>query len=351
MNNTDIEFLPDDFDLVGSEKISHIDEAYQSKSYWHDILSRFTKNKGAIAGLIFILLVITMAVLGPHMSGRTYYDQNITHQNLAPRIQGLEKLGVFNGSEKMHTSTGSIIQNKYVSEDATITTGLEKVYYWFGTDVLGRDIFTRTWEGTRISLYIALVAVIVDMCFGMIYGLISGYFGGKVDMIMQRISEILNGIPTLVIVTLLILVFKPGLVTITIALAITGWIGMSRIARAQVLKLKEQEFILASKTLGARDFFIIFKEILPNIFGQLIVMSMFSIPNAIFTEAFLAFIGLGVPQPLASLGSLISDAFKSFTTHPYMIVFPVIVLGIIMLSFNMMADGLRDAFDPKMKEM
>lgn len=351
MNNTDIEFLPDDFDLVGSEKISHIDEAYQSKSYWHDILSRFTKNKGAIAGLIFILLVITMAVLGPHMSGRTYYDQNITHQNLAPRIQGLEKLGVLNGSEKMHTSTGSIIQNKYVSEDATITTGLEKVYYWFGTDVLGRDIFTRTWEGTRISLYIALVAVIVDMCFGMIYGLISGYFGGKVDMIMQRISEILNGIPTLVIVTLLILVFKPGLVTITIALAITGWIGMSRIARAQVLKLKEQEFILASKTLGARDFFIIFKEILPNIFGQLIVMSMFSIPNAIFTEAFLAFIGLGVPQPLASLGSLISDAFKSFTTHPYMIVFPVIVLGIIMLSFNMMADGLRDAFDPKMKEM
>jgi len=351
MNNTDMEFLPDDFDLVGSEKISQIDEAYTSKSYWHDILSRFTRNKGAIAGLVFILLVIIMAVIGPHMSGRTYYDQNITHQNLAPRVQGLEKLGVFDGSEKMHTSTGTIIQNKYVSEDATITTGLEKIYYWFGTDVLGRDIFTRTWEGTRISLYIALVAVIVDMCFGMIYGLVSGYFGGKVDMILQRISEILNGIPTLVIVTLLILVFKPGLVTITIALAITGWIGMSRIARAQVLKLKEQEFILASKTLGARDFFIIFKEILPNIFGQLIVMSMFSIPNAIFTEAFLAFIGLGVPQPLASLGSLISDAFKSFTTHPYMIIFPVIVLGIIMLSFNMMADGLRDAFDPKMKEM
>ncbi|MDF2801288.1 MAG: oppC [Anaerocolumna sp.] len=351
MNNTDMEFLPDDFDLVGSEKISQIDEAYSSKSYWHDILSRFTRNKGAIAGLVFILLVIIMAVIGPHMSGRTYYDQNITHQNLAPRVQGLEKLGVFDGSEKMHTSTGTIIQNKYVPEDATITTGLEKIYYWFGTDVLGRDIFTRTWEGTRISLYIALVAVIVDMCFGMIYGLVSGYFGGKVDMILQRISEILNGIPTLVIVTLLILVFKPGLVTITIALAITGWIGMSRIARAQVLKLKEQEFILASKTLGARDFFIIFKEILPNIFGQLIVMSMFSIPNAIFTEAFLAFIGLGVPQPLASLGSLISDAFKSFTTHPYMIIFPVIVLGIIMLSFNMMADGLRDAFDPKMKEM
>lgn len=350
MNNMDMDFLPDDFTLVGSDKISHIDEAYESESYWHDIFSRFTKNKGAIIGVIFILLIIIMAIIGPNISGRTYYDQNITHQNLAPRIQGLEKLGIFDGSEKMSTSTGTIRQNKYISDDTGVITGLENIYYWFGTDVLGRDIFTRTWEGTRISLYIALVAVIVDMCFGMIYGLISGYFGGRVDMIMQRFSEILNGIPTLVIVTLLILVFKPGLVTITIALAITGWIGMSRIARAQVLKLKEQEFILASKTLGAKDLFIIFKEILPNIFGQLIVMSMFSIPNAIFTEAFLAFIGLGVPQPLASLGSLISDSFKSFTTHPYMIVFPVIVLGIIMLSFNMMADGLRDAFDPKMKE-
>lgn len=351
MNNQEMNFSPEDFVLVGADKVSHLDENYANKSYWSDVLSRFTKNKGAVVGLFFILLVIAMAILGPHMTEHTYDSQIIAHQNLAPRVKGLENLGIFDGSEKMHTSQGSVIQNKYISEDSTVTTGLEDVYYWFGTDVLGRDIFTRTWTGTRISLYIALVAVIVDMCFGMVYGLISGYFGGKVDMFLQRFAEIINGIPTLVVVTLLILVFKPGLVTITLALAITGWIGMSRVARAQVLKLKEQEFILASKTLGARDFFIIFKEILPNIFGQLIVMSMFSIPNAIFTEAFLAFIGLGVPAPLASLGSLISDAFKSFTTHPYMIVFPVIVLAIIMLSFNMMADGLRDAFDPKMKEM
>ena len=353
MNNTkmETEFLPGDFELFGSEKISRVDETYASQSYWRDILTRFVKNKGAVVGLIGILFVILMAIVGPVISGRTYSDQNITHQNLAPRVQGLEKLGLLDGSENMHTSAGTVKQNKYIAADGAAVTGLEKVYYWFGTDVLGRDIFTRTWVGTRISLYIALVAVLVDMCFGMVYGLISGYFGGKVDMFLQRFSEILNGIPTLVIVTLLILVFRPGLLTITLALAITGWIGMSKIARAQVLKLKEQEFILASKTLGARDFFIIFKEILPNIFGQLIVMSMFSIPNAIFTEAFLAFIGLGVPQPLASLGTLISDAFKSFTTHPYMIVFPVIVLGSIMLSFNLMADGLRDAFDPKMKEV
>jgi oligopeptide transport system permease protein len=351
MNNTELQFTPEDFELIGAEKISRVDETFPSKPIWKDILARFTQNKGAVIGIVFIIIVISMAILGPNMTGNTYDSQIITHQNLAPRIPGIEKLGIFDGSEKMHTSTGSITQNKYFSEDQNVTTGLEEVYYWFGTDVLGRDIFTRTWTGTRISLYIALVAVIVDMCFGMIYGLVSGYFGGKVDMVLQRFSEILNGIPTLVIVTLLILVFKPGLVTITLALAITGWIGMSRIARAQVLKLKEQEFILASKTLGAKNLFIIFKEILPNIFGQLIIMSMFSIPNAIFTEAFLAFIGLGVPQPLASLGSLISDAFKSFTTHPYMIIFPVIVLAVIMLSFNMMADGLRDAFDPKMKEM
>ena len=351
MNNSEYEFAPEDFELIGEEKISRIDETFPSKPIWKDILSRFAKNKGAIVGMIFIVLIIIMAIVGPHMTGHTYDSQIIAHQNLAPRVPGLEKLGIFNGSEKMHTSSGSVTQNKYISDNPNVKTGLEEVYYWFGTDVLGRDIFTRTWTGTRISLYIALVAVIVDMCFGMVYGLISGYFGGKVDMVLQRFSEILNGIPTLVIVTLLILVFKPGLVTITLALATTGWIGMSRIARAQVLKLKEQEFILASKTLGARNIFIIFKEILPNIFGQLIIMSMFSIPNAIFTEAFLAFIGLGVPAPLASLGSLISDAFKSFTTHPYMIVFPVIVLALIMLCFNMMADGLRDAFDPKMKEM
>ncbi len=346
MNNTGYEYSPQDFELAGNDHENYIDENYASQSYWKDILSRFKKNKGALVGLVFIALIVIMAAVGPGMNEHTYDSQIISHQNLAPRIPGVESLGIFDGTETMGTSTGTVVVNKYKTNPS-----LEKTYYWFGTDVLGRDIFTRTWTGTQISLYIAFIAVAVDMLFGMSYGLISGYFGGTVDMLMQRFVEVLNGIPTLVLVTLLIIVLKPGLGTITLALAITGWIGMSRIARAQVLKLKEQEFILASKTLGARDFFIIFKDILPNIFGQLIIMSMFSIPNAIFTEAFLAFVGLGVPQPMASLGSLISDAFKSFTTHPYMIIFPVVVLAVIMLSFNLLADGLRDAFDPKMKEM
>lgn len=343
------EFHPDDFEMVGIDEKNFIDTIYASQPYWKDVLSRFVKNKGAIAGFFFILLIIIMAIIGPHLNEYAYNEQEIANQNLAPRVQGLEDLGIFDGSETMRTASKTKVINKYVKEDQE--TGLEDTYYWFGTDTLGRDLFTRVWTGTRISLYMALIAVVIDMVFGLSYGMISGFFGGALDNAMQRFSEILNSIPTLVAVTLLMLILKPGLATITFALMFTGWIGMSRIARAQVLKIKEQEFVLASRTLGAKNFFIIFKEILPNIFGQIIIVSMFSIPNAIFTEAFLAFVGLGVPKPLASLGSLISDAYQSFTTHPYMILFPVIVLGLIMLSFNMLADGLRDAFDPKMKEM
>lgn len=345
-----MEFLDNDFELVGEENLAHVDNNYASQPFFKDVLNRFKKNKGAMIGLVCIILITFMAIIGVGLNGHTYDSQIITQQNLAPRIPGLEKLGIFNGSEKLQTSTGTVKVNKYISTDGK-KTGLENVYYWFGSDILGRDIFTRTWMGTRISLYIAFIAVLIDMLIGLSYGLISGYFGGAIDNAMQRFSEVLNGIPNLVVVTLLILILRPGLLTITFSIMITGWIGMSRIARAQMLKLKEQEFILASRTLGAKDFFIIFKEILPNILGQVITNTMFSIPNAIFTEAFLAFIGLGVPAPMASLGSLISDSFKSFTTHPYMIVPPVVVLAILMLSFNMLADGIRDAFDPKMKEM
>lgn len=343
------EFLETDFELVGEEHLSHVDKIYASQSFWKDVLNRFKKNKGAIIGLVCIVFITFAAIFGVGLNGHTYDSQIIAHQNLAPRIPIIEKLGILDGGESMEMSTGTIKSNKYVTTGKK--TGLEKIYYWFGTDILGRDIFTRTWMGTRISLYIALMAVLIDMMVGLSYGLISGYFGGVVDNVMQRFVEILNGIPNLVVVTLLIIVLKPGLFTITLSIMITGWIGMSRIARAQMLKLKEQEFVLASRTLGAKDFYIIFKEVLPNILGAIITTTMFSIPNAIFTEAFLAFIGLGVPAPMASLGSLISESFKSFTTHPYMIVPPLLVLAVLMLSFNILADGIRDAFDPKMKEM
>lgn len=329
----DDDFTADDFTFV-QENERLIDKSYAATSYLKDVWVAFTKNKGAVIGFFIIVIIILLAIFGPMFSGHAYDEIINAHQNLPPRIPFLEKLGIFNGTEN-----GT---NMYAEK------GVD-VYYWFGTDANGRDLFTRVWQGTRISLLIALAAVVIDIAIGMSYGLISGYFGGKVDMAMQRFAEILNGIPTLVVVTLLGLVLPGGITSIIFALMITGWIGMQRIARAEVLKLKESEYILASKTLGAKNFSIIFKDIMPNIFGQLIVMSMFSVPNAIFTEAFLSFVGLGIQPPEASLGALISDGYKSLTIHPFQIGSAVIVLALLMLSFNLFADGLRDAFDPNQK--
>jgi len=325
------------FELANRGVNDTVDETYIDQNFWKDVRYRFSRNKGAVVGLVFISIIIFMAIIGPIFTSHTYKSLIIDHANLPPRVPGLEQLGIFNG----------VLRNINVYVDR----GFADIYYFFGTDTMGRDLWTRVWEGTRISLYIALLAVLIDMVIGLVYGLVSGYFGGKVDMVMQRFIEVLSGIPNLVIVTLLVIVLEPGILSITFALMITGWIGMSRVVRAQVLKLKEQEFILASRTLGSGTFEIILKDILPNIFGQVIIMSMFSIPNAIFTESFLAFIGLGLKPPMASLGVLISEGYKSLLVFPYMILFPVTVIAILMLSFNLVADGLRDAFDPKLKEM
>lgn len=338
-------FQPDDFTLRGDAAAIQIDTNFASQNFWREVRHRFFANKGAVISLALVIIIGLLAAFGPAMTDYSYSDQNLTEKNFAPRVPWLEGLGIFDGSEALKTTTGTKMINGYEEKNLT------DVYYWFGSDTLGRDIWTRVWEGTRISLGIALCAAIIDMIIGMSYGLISGYFGGRVDSIMCRISEIINGIPRLVIVTLLMLVLPRGFVTIVFALMITEWIGMSRIARAEMLKLKEQEFVLASRTLGAKDFFIIFREVLPNIIGQIITQLMFSIPTAIFTEAFLSFVGLGIPVPQCSLGSLISDAFNSFTTHPYQIIPPIVVLALLMLCFNMLADGLREAFDPKLKEM
>ena len=338
-------FQEDDFLLKNDLSAVNIDNNFTSQSYWKDVYKRFVSNKGALIALVLIVLITFFAIFGPGMTGYSYAEQNLSQKNFAPRVPGLEKLGILDGNETMTTSTGSKIVNGYVKK------GLDDVYYWFGSDTLGRDIWTRVWQGTRVSLGIALVSAVINMTIGMSYGLISGYFGGVTDSVMQRFAEINNGIPRLVICTLLLMVLKPGFGTIVLTLVITEWIGMSRIARAEMLKLKEQEFVLASRTLGSGSMRIIFREVLPNIIGQIITQLMFSIPTAIFTEAFLSFVGLGIPVPQCSLGSLISDAFNSFTTHPYQIIPPIVVLAVLMLSFNMLADGLREAFDPKMKDM
>ncbi|MDO4323165.1 MAG: ABC transporter permease [Lachnospiraceae bacterium] len=334
-----------DFRLKDNAGEIAIDTNFAAQSFWKDVLIRYFRKTSAVIGLILIVIISIMAIIGPGMNDYTYSAQTLSEKNLAPRVKALEKFGIFDGSETMRTSTGSKSVNNYIDK------GLEDVYYWFGSDNFGRDIWTRTWSGARVSLIIAVAAAIIDMLIGMSYGLISGYFGGHVDMIMQRILEIANGIPRLVIVTLLLLVLQPGMLTIIFALMLTEWVGMSRIARAEMLKLKEQEFVLASRTLGAGSFGIIFKEVLPNIIGPIITQVMFSIPTAIFTEAFLSFVGLGIPVPQCSLGSLISEGFNSLTTHPYQIIPPIVVMALLMLSFNLVADGLREALDPKMKEM
>ena len=334
MPNLDHDFHHDDFDFAHEEGAKLIDRTYSATSYAKDVWNNFKKNKGALIGIVIIIFIIFMAIVGPGMNDFTYKQIHGGQECLVPHVPGLEKLGIFDG---YHNG-----KDQYAEQDA------KDVYYWFGSDTQGRDIWTRVWSGTRVSLIIALAAVVIDIVIGMVYGLVSGFFGGMIDSVMQRFAEILNGIPTLVIVTLLGMVLPAGIVSIIFALMLTGWIGMERIARAQVLKVKEQEFVLSSRTLGAGKFRIIFSEILPNIMGQVIVTSMFSIPNAIFLEAYLSFLGLGVPAPMASLGSLVSDGYKSMTTFPHILIIPVIVMAVLMLCFNLFADGLRDAFDPKM---
>jgi oligopeptide transport system permease protein len=330
-------FAPAIIDSAKSEEINK-----PSLNFWQDAWMRVRKNKAAVVSLVVLVLLIIMAFLGPAISGKEFDTQNASRANLPPKIQGLENISwlPFDGVKTMPSGKEvDVYKQKNVDE-----------YYWFGTDPLGRDIFTRVWKGTQVSLYIAFLAAFIDMVVGVAYGAISGYFGGRLDNIMQRITEVLMGIPNLIVVILMILVLEPGIISITIAMSITGWVSMSRVVRAQVMKLKEQEFVLASRTLGNSNAKIISKHLLPNLAGVIIINTMFTIPNAIFFEAFLSFIGLGLQPPNASLGTLIDEGFKVLRLHPHEMITPAIVISIIMVAFNMLADGLRDALDPKMRD-
>lgn len=334
-NLDSITFQPDDFELVGDRQNVRIDKTYADVSITHDALTRFCRNKGAMISLIVILLIVAMAIIGPGINEYSYSDMDTNLTSLPPKMPVFEKIGLFQGYENG--------KDMYAVKNCDTA-------FWFGTDTLGRDLWTRLWAGTRVSLEIALIAAVGNMLIGIIYGLVSGYVGGRVDMVMQRIIEILNGIPSLVVMTLMVMVMSAGKTAIIIALLTTGWIGTARMVRGQTMKIREEEFVQASQTLGASTARILFKDALPNIMSQVIVMAMFSIPSAIFAESFLAFVGLGLPQPQPSLGILISEGYKSLTIHPHMLIIPVLVLSILMLSFNLLADGLRDALDPKQKD-
>lgn len=197
---------------------------------------------------------------------------------------------------------------------------------------------------------IALVAAVLDLVVGVLYGAVSALLGGRVDAIMQRIIEILVGIPSLIIVILFLMAFPAGVGTIIAALSITGWVNMARLVRAEILKLKNQEFVMASHVLGSNNFYIIMKDLIPNTVGIIVIQVMFTIPSAIFTEAFLSFIGIGLAEPQASLGVLINGGYQVLQNYPHVLVCPAIVIVLIMVCFSILGDGLRDALDPQMRK-
>ncbi|MCP3026681.1 oligopeptide ABC transporter permease [Halobacillus sp. A5] len=367
-------FVPVDTRDDDSEKISR-----PSLSFWKDSFIRLRKNTGAMIGLGALIILILLAVIGPSMNEYDQFEQDLARAKMPPKVEGLEWMGMdgtlstvqtadsleqaetnalmrFNNDED-HIET-NVLNDGSNGEEAEVeavydvyaSKDMEGQNFWFGTDGLGRDLWTRAWEGTRISLIIAFLAAAIDVIVGVAYGGISAYYGGRVDNYMQRFIEILVGVPNLVIVILMILILDPGILSIIIALTITGWISMARIVRGQILKLKNQEFVLASRTLGAQDGRILRKHLIPNVLGLIIINTMFTIPSAIFFEAFLSFIGLGLPTPLASLGTLVEDGFQSLQIYPHILLFPAVIISLIMIAFNLLADGLRDAFDPKMRE-
>lgn len=365
-------------------KRTQIDIAEQEKierpnlTFWQDARGRLYKNKSARFAFVVLVILVLLAVFGPLMTPYQY-DEQINplsgHTKLPPRVPGLEKLGFMDGTRKVtlgekalaryeegsyeilkefteiDKSTGEEVKRFRIKEFTYVLKKVPNEYYWFGTDGLARDSWTRIWTGARLSLFIGLIAALIDLIIGVSYGAIAGYFGGVTDMVMMRIIEVISGIPALVIVILFVIVMEPGVVPIIIAISITGWIGMARIVRSQFMKLKDQEYVLASRTIGASKLRLILRHFLPNIMGQMIIMITFSIPSAIFYEAFLAFIGLGVPPPYASLGVLINDGYRLMKTATFLMVIPSLVISTLMLALNLFANGLRDALDPKMRNL
>ena len=307
---TPLKNIPDDWFTPSDKKGDEAERVVRpSQSYWQDSWRRLRKNKLAMAGLIFLIFLVFMAIFGPVISPHSYNEQVLSNQNQPPSAE-----------------------------------------HWFGTDELGRDVFARTWEGARISLFVGFMAALIDLIVGAIYGGIAGYRGGKTDSVMMRIVEVLYGLPYLLIVILLMVILGPGLWTIIIALTVTGWLGMARIVRGQVLQIKNYEFVLASKTFGTNTSRIIRKNLLPNTMGVIIVQMTLSVPSAIFAEAFLSFLGLGIEPPLASWGSMANAALPVILSGDWWrLFFPAFFISLTMFSFNVLGDGLQDAFDPKLR--
>lgn len=264
------------------------------------------QNGLALWGLGIVCVMTVLAIVGPWLSPYTYADQDLTIANSWPSAS-----------------------------------------HWFGTDTLGRDVLVRVLYGARISLSIGFVASLINVCIGVLYGGIAGLVGGRVDRLMMHIVDVLYSIPMLLYVILLMVVFKPGLLNIYLALGIAYWLNMARIVRGQILSLKEQDYVLAARSCGTSTWQILRRHMIPNCVGPIIVTLTLSIPDAIFTEAFLSFIGLGVSAPMASWGVLASEGINSMRSYPFQLFFPAVALCVTMLGFMFLGDGLRDALDPQ----
>lgn len=324
-----VQISPDDFSPVSLTEREQLEKLSEPTTYWKDAWRRLKHNKIALVSMFVLLTIAILAICVPWFSPYEYDEQIRGAENLGPSLKHL-----------------------------------------FGTDSYGRDLFVRTMKGCRISLGIGLLASVMVLIIGSIYGAISGLCGGIIDNIMMRIVELIYSVPEILIIIIIKLVitdplstlfqsnafFKPlqtlgsGVIAIFIVYGMLYWVGMARIIRGQVLQLKKMEYVNSAVALGGNKRRLIMKHLLPNCIGQLIVTTALQIPSAIFTESFLSFLGLGVEVPTPSLGSLASSAIGSINSYPYRLFFPALIISIIILSFNLFADGLRDALDPKMKK-
>lgn len=279
------------------------------QSFLSDAWRRFKANRTALFGLALLVLFFLLAFVGPYFSSHSYADQVLKMNNKPPSSE-----------------------------------------YWLGTDANGRDLLVRIMIGGRISLAVAFFAALLQLGVGVIYGAAAGLMGGRIDNLMMRIVDIIDTIPLTIYVILLAVVLTPGLTSIFLAIGMVYWTSMARLVRAQVLSLKEQEFMLAARALGASRWRLVVRHLVPNAMAPIIVELTFSIPRAIFTEAFLSFIGLGVSAPMASWGVLASDGFKGLRSYPWQLAFPAAAIILTTLAFNFVGDGLRDALDPKLRK-
>jgi len=396
-------FGPGYFDFVGEEEKRSTETLAKSLTYWQDAWRRLKKHKLAMVGLAGVVCIILFAVLGPNFSRFSYSDQILDYANTPPRLDVYEMaddyyvfltgdyrllrvsgegelLGrIFDTDKdpenKIYTYSDAkvglqmeldfsynLLPGKKADYDFTfvanggepITEVTKTVFnrtYPFGSDSIGRSILVRVMYGARISLIVAFVASLANLLIGAVYGSIAGYEGGLIDILMMRFVDILTSIPLLLyVILIMVMVGNRGLWTIIIALGSVYWINMARLVRGQVLSLKKQEFVLAARALGVKKRSIISRHLIPNAIGPIIISMTMMIPRAIFTEAFLSFIGLGVSAPMASWGTLSEDAISSFMSFPYQLFFPSIAIAITMLSFNFLGDGLRDALDPRLRK-